>query len=497
LLPDLFHITGIITKKSVVSTLEMILHTQSFLKVRLFASEKRIAVVVFAACIALRMVPELIAYPHPIGYDVVNYYIPTVAHFDENWNTIANQFPLYVILLYLASVITGLPTQPVVVGVAVLMAGIFGMSLFFIARHLLKLGVTQSAFLAIFAVFQVAILRTMWDLHKDIFSLTTMLFALSLLARKETTWKPFAAMIALATLTVAADRMIGILFCVTVSANAIMTRRKEVILTAIVSVVIFYALIAGGYDFFTSNTTSAQNSSNKPDNKTPEFYTPTNLLTLFAVVNGLIIVPAAIGFFIRKNRLLLKIPLILSLVGSFSWLAFPENSSLVADRWIVLTGIFLSIFAAYGILNLVKNLKPNLSALVAGSILASFAFIGLAYSVMPHDSPFILYGVVRANIEKFGPVTMQFNSLDIDDNNNLLSAIEWLNKNTEHDAIVVGEKHWRGFMDMNLEDERTYVSSDDARLLAQNLVAQGKPAYLISAVGSLQTNFTIEHKAKR
>ncbi|MDQ3884723.1 MAG: hypothetical protein M3239_04680, partial [Thermoproteota archaeon] len=76
-------------------------------------------------------------------------------------------------------------------------------------------------------------------------------------------------------------------------------------------------------------------------------------------------------------------------------------------------------------------------------------------------------------------------------------AIEWLNKNTEHDAIVVGEKHWRGFMDMNLEDERTYVSSDDARVLAQNLGAQGKPAYLISAVGSLQTNFTIEHKAKR
>jgi hypothetical protein len=474
----------------------MILHTQSFLKVRLFASEKRIAVVVFAACVALRIVPELIAYPHPIGYDVVNYYIPTVAHFDENWNTIVNQFPLYVILLYLVSVITGLPAQPVVVGVAVLMAGIFGMSLFFIARHLLKLGVTQSAFLAIFAVFQVAILRTMWDLHKDIFSLTTMLFALSLLARKETTRKTFAGTIALATLTVAADRMIGILFCVTVSANAIMTRRKEVIVTAIVSIVIFSALIAGGYDFFIGNTTSAQNSSIS-DNKTPEFYTPTNLLTLFAVVNGLIIVPAAIGLFVIKNRLLLKIPLILSLVGSFSWLAFPENSSLVADRWILLTGIFLSIFAAYGILNLVKKLKPNLSALVAGSILASFAFIGLAYSVMPHDSPFILYGVVTANIEKFGPVTMQFNSLDIDDNNNLLSAIEWLNKNTEHDAIVVGEKHWRGFMDMNLEDERTYISSDDARVLAHNLGAQGKPAYLISAVGSLQTNFTIEHKAER
>jgi hypothetical protein len=489
-------LTGIITKKSVVATLEMIVHIQSFLKFRLFASEKGSAAAVFAACIALRILPELIAYPHPIGYDVVNYYIPTVAHFDDNWNTVVNQFPLYVILLYFVSIITGLPTQPVVVGVAVLMAGIFGMSLFLIARHLLKLGITQSAFLAIFAIFQVAILRTMWDLHKDIFSLTTMLFALSLLARKETTWKIFAGTIALATLTVAADRMIGILFCVTVSANAIMTRRREVILIAIVSLGAFSALMAGGYDFSNSNTTSAQNGNSIFEKKTSQFYTPTNLLTLFAVINGLIIVPAAVGLFIAKNSLL-KIPLIVSLIGSFSWLAFPENSSLVADRWIVLAGIFLSIFAAYGILRLVKNLKPKVSAIVAGPILASFVLIGLAYSVMPHDSPFILYGAVSADIEKFGPVTMQFNSLDIHDNNNLLSAIEWLNQNTEYDAIIVGEKHWRGFMDMNLEDERTYVSSDDPWTLAQDIAGQGKPAYLISAVGSLQTNFTIEHLRKR
>jgi hypothetical protein len=489
--------TGTITKKSIVAPLEMIVHTQSFLKFRLFASEKGIAVVVFAACIALRLVPELIAYPHPIGYDVVNYYIPTVADFDEKWNTVADQFPLYVIFLYFVRVITGLPAHSVVVGVAILMAGIFGMSLFFIGRNLLKLGIAQSAFLAIFAIFQVAILRTMWDLHKDIFSLTTMMFALSLLARKETTLKTFAETIALATLTVAADRMIGILFCVSVAAYAIMTRRREVILTAIVSIGMFSALMVGSYEISDSNTMSAiNNSSVMSEDRTSKFYTPANLLMLLAVVNALIVVPAAIGLFITKNSLL-KIPLLVSVLGSLSWLAFPENSSLVADRWIVLTGIFLSIFAGHGILHLVKNLKPNLSALVAGSILASFAVIGLAYAVMPHDSPFILYGAVRANIEKFGPVTMQFNSLDIHDNNNLLSAILWLNENTEHDAIIAGEKHWRGFMDMNLEDERTYVSSDDPRALAQDLGGQGKHAYLIYAVGNLQTNFIIEHIGKR
>lgn len=472
------------------------MHTQSFLKYRLFASEKGIAVVLFAVCLALRAVPELMAYPYPIGYDVVNYYIPVVADFEHGWNTITNQFPLYVIFLYFVSIVTGLPAHLVVAGVAILMAGIFGMSLFWIGRTLLKLGITHGSFLAIFAIFQVAILRTMWDLHKDIFSLTTMMFAFCLLAKNEATWKTLAQTIALATLTVAADRMIGLLFCVSLAVYAIMTRRRHVILTAIIAIGVFSVLMVTSYDDSEANTITITTSSDMSQNTTSEFYTPTNLAILFVTINGLIAAPAAIGFFIMKNSLL-KIPLLASLVGSFSWMAFPENYLLVADRWIVLTGIFLSVFAGYGILHIVKNLKPSLSAVVAGSVLAVFATVGLAYSVMPHDSPFILYGAVRQNIEKFGPVTMQFNSLDIEDNTNLLSAIVWLNENTEHDAIIVGEKHWRGFMDLYLEDARRYVFSNDPRALAEALDEQGKNAYLISLLGSLETDFIVEGMGER
>ena len=463
--------------------------TQSFSKSRLFASEKHTAIVVFAVCIALRAVPELMAYPYPIGYDVVNYYMPTVANFEDKWDTVSKQFPLYVIFLYLVSIATGLPAHSVVVGVAIVMAGVFGMSLFYIGRALLKLGISQSLFLAIFAIFQVAILRTTWDLHRDIFALATMMFAFSLLGRKDAGWKVLAQTLALSTLTVAADRMIGALFCVSLAAYATMTRRRDVILTVILAVGLFCTLMVVSYDDIPNPNTITTTTMSQ--NTISEFYTPTNLVILLAVVNGLIAAPAAIGFFIMKNSLL-KIPLLVSMVGSFSWLAFPENSLLVPDRWIVLTGIFLSVFAGYGILHLVKNLKPTLCSVVAGSILAAFAIIGLAYSVMPHDSPFILYSAARPHIQNFGPVTMQFNSLDIDDNNNLLSAIVWLNENTEHDAIIVGEKHWRGFMELYLEDERTYLSSDDPSTLAGAIEEQGRHAYLISAKGNLQTTFTIE-----
>jgi hypothetical protein len=467
-------------------------HTFSLFRVRFLASEKQTALFVFVLCIALRATPELAAYPHPIGYDVVNYYIPKVVNFEEQWSTISKQFPLYVTFLYSLSSATGIPPPSVVVFVAVAIAGVFGVSLFYLGRNLFNLRIVQSVFLASFTVFQMAVLRTFWDLHRDVLALAAMLFVFCLLSRKEAGWKILSMTLALTALTVAADRMIGVLLCVSLAAYLIITRRKDVALSAILSIGLFSALMVASYQNNNANTTAV----GIPGNNTPKFYTQGNLLVFFLVVNCLVAAPAIIGL-LRIQNSLLKIPLLVSLVGSFSWLVFPENSLLAADRWIILTGIFLSIFAGYGILHLLNNLKSTLCVLVACSILAAFTLIGLSYALMPYDSPFILYGVVQNYIRYFAPPTMQFNSLDIQDNDNLISAIVYINKNTEHNAIIVGEPHWRGFMELYLKDDRLYLFSNDPVAFATTLEQQGQPVYLIKSQGNVQTSFTIEKIPKK
>jgi hypothetical protein len=136
---------------------------------KLVASGKHAIILVFALCVVLRATPELVVYPYPIGYDVVNYYIPIVANFEEHWSTVVGQFPLYVLLFHYVQVAAGLPAHSVVVAVAIAMFGIFGTSLYYLGRSLLKLGINQSVFLAAFVIFQTAVLRTAWDLDKDIF----------------------------------------------------------------------------------------------------------------------------------------------------------------------------------------------------------------------------------------------------------------------------------------------------------------------------------------
>jgi hypothetical protein len=457
-------------------------------KSRTFTSEKHAALVVFILCIALRAAPELIAYPYPIGYDVINYYIPTVTNFEDKWDIISKQFPLYVTFLYIVSIATGLPAYSVIVAVIIAMTGIFGVSIFYLGRTLLKLGISHSVFIAIFAILQLAVLRTTWDFHRDIFALTTMIFVFSLLSRNNAGWKPLALILGLTTLTVAADRMVGALFSVSVAVYAIVTRRRDIALTGILAIAMFYALAVSTQSTPDIKTiTSTEIPQNNKELK--DFYNPIDLLLFFIVVNGLLLAAAAIGFLNMKNTLL-KIPLLVCLMGSFSWLAFPENRYLLADRWIILAGIFLSVFAGYGILHLIRNLRRRFT--IAGCILGAFAVLGVSFAVIPHHSATALYGIIGLHSEHLPPLTMQFNSIDVEDNDELLSAIAWINKNTEQDALIVGQNHWRGFMELYLENERTYHFSEDPQTTAEALSKRGQQVYLIEFSSTSPTLFVVK-----
>jgi hypothetical protein len=224
-------------------------------------------------------------------------------------------------------------------------------------------------------------------------------------------------------------------------------------------------------------------------------------LYLFVVVDGLVVPTGIIGFKLLKNGTLFKIPVLITAAASFSWIAFPFDELLVADRWISLLGIFLSIFAAYGLYQLILRMKirrhahrvstsatnPILtnpaSTILASFILGLFVIMGILYEIMPNaHEPFTLwYGMARSYIEHFVPPSMQFNSLQVSETYKMMSAISWINKNTQPNAIIIGEKHWRGFMELYLQDHRSFRFSDDLPTLTTGLIKHGPnaPIYMI------------------
>ena len=108
----------------------------------------------FLVAVVIRAIPELLAYPFPIGYDVINYYIPVITNFTNHWNITSGQFPLYVTILYLLQVSSKLDSQMVVQIAAIILYASFSISIYFIARRILKLQNTCSLFLSVFVILQ-------------------------------------------------------------------------------------------------------------------------------------------------------------------------------------------------------------------------------------------------------------------------------------------------------------------------------------------------------
>ena len=414
---------------------------------------------VFSIGCMVRSIPDMVAYPYPIGYDVINYYIPVITNFQEHWSHVSEQFPLYILILYLFQIGTNLQPQTLVSVSGIILYGLFSISLFLMSSRLLGLHEVHSLYLTLFVIFQLPVLRTAWDLHKDVFSLTLLLISVSLicpLGAKIRRYSIIGSSI-VASFAVSLDKMVGALFVVSLMIYGFVVRTKYITLLSLLIAGLFVAIITSEYG-------SAQHSLqiliksaafNQLDLQ-QELYNPKNLLILLILVNGPLLVPAGFGFMRCDNRLL-RIAIVITAIGSFSWLILPDRQSLAADRWIFLFGIFLSIFAGYGIVKYSQTrLHPGYRTCMLSVILGVSVALGVIYEIMPYQLESFSEIMLGWSIEPFGPATMQFNSIPVKDTSELIKAIYWINENTPHDAMVFGEKHWRGWMDIELKGDRLF-----------------------------------------
>jgi hypothetical protein len=438
----------------------------------------------------------MIAYPYPIGYDVINYYIPVLSNFDIHWHTTSHEFPLYVYLLHLIGGAVGSSPYITVLASAIFMFGMLSVSIFMIGIRILNISVTESVFLSVFVMVQMAVLRTTWDLHKDVFSISLMFFVFSLIAVNKSISssnqliKSIASII-LSSIIAMSDKMVGGLFSFSLFIYAINSKNKIAVLSSIAALFVFIvALLTGStlwndlskFSFIEHQTVTVRHIGISSAS-----YNPFNLLISFITVNGLLVPAALLGLRHGRDDKILKIALLITIFGSFSWILFPNDESLVANRWIILTGIFLSIFAGNGFIILSKRIggrKSKTTYPVLLITIAIFGIIGISYVASPYRSPFILYEIVRGYIGSFEPASMQFNSLDIKANPMLLSAIDWINKNTRPNATIIGASHLRGWMELKLEHDRTFHffnSKEDILDFLRNTKSQN--SYLFSLKG--------------
>ena len=404
----------------------------------------------------IRIIPDLTAYPYPIGYDIINYYIPLADKLNTTFQN--DSFQFYPYLLYTFKSFLPLNPQGLMLSLSSITYGLFSVSIYLLLKGL---NLKPALFMTVFILFQISALRTTWDLEKDILALsfTFLIIYLILEDRKAYFFNiriiHFGIIISLVILTFLTDNMIAFLLIISLLIYfAIKQDIKYIIsLTIIIISIISFLVVVDN-----TKNDSLINSINHiltGNIKANENYTPLNLGILFIMMN-ILSLPLFIYGIKYLHELLLYIPLSMALLGSFTWIVLPYSAILLPDRWIIISGIFMSIFSSYGLIRLFSNYKDKPNYKILLPIMSFYIIIGLFYMILPYEYAFPIYGIFTEYTHFFVPSTMQFNSIDIVDNRDLSIAIDWLNNHTNPKSIIYGDSYLSGWMKMLLKDKRIF-----------------------------------------
>jgi hypothetical protein len=404
----------------------------------------------------IRIIPDLIAYPYPIGYDIINYYIPLADKLNTTFQN--DSFQFYPYLLYTFKSFLPLNPQGLMLSLSSITYGLFSVSIYLLLKGL---NLKPALFMTVFILFQISALRTTWDLQKDILALSfTFLIIYFILEDRKAYFFNiriihFGIIISLVILTFLTDNMIAFLLIISLLIYfAIKQDIKYIIsLTIIIISIISFLVVVD-----TTKNDSLINFINHiltGNIKANENYTPLNLGILFIMMN-ILSLPLFIYGIKYLHELLLYIPLSMALLGSFTWIVLPYSAILLPDRWIIISGIFMSIFSSYGLIRLFSNYKDKPNYKILLPIMSFYIIIGLFYMILPYEYAFPIYGIFTEYTHFFVPSTMQFNSIDIVDNRDLSIAIDWLNNHTNPKSIIYGDSYLSGWMKMLLKDKRIF-----------------------------------------
>lgn len=78
------------------------------------------------------------------------------------------------------------------------------------------------------------------------------------------------------------------------------------------------------------------------------------------------------------------------------------------------------------------------------------------FIVLPYGYIYSLPSLFGDQTEFVFPLSMSFNSIDIDKSRDMVLLIDWINSNTENNSVIVGSKHWRGWFNLFLTFPREY-----------------------------------------
>ena len=407
------------------------------------------------------MVPELLAFPHPIGFDTI-YYAAVMKDgvVWPHWTTFFTSswlFPAISVSLY--RVFGGGDPFLLLKFLAPMLFGLNVAGVFWFARKMLGWSARAGFFAGLFFAFQLASLRISWDLLRNTLGLSLLLFTSPFIKNVDSK-RGFACFVLLSLLTVFAHEYAAVTLLFVVFGLVLwsllkregLAKNKHLLLASSPALTVFavgiflrffpvrymvetnvlragdadYASV-GGF-FFLTNYLSVKTSV---DCYASYFDLALSVVLLFCLLYLPYLFLVWKGFF--KNRVL-SLWTALLLAGAFGCLVFPFCALEYWHRWMFMLVYPFTFYAVSGLRGLMGNYDGGsfrFGAVVSdrkvkGMVLLT-VLLGWVYLATP-----VLISTVNVGVFAFNPVNRYFSfapTVPYGDVDSVVEAMGWLNEN--------------------------------------------------------------------
>ena len=432
--------------------------------------------VAFVLGFVVRLIPEVLSYPHPIGFDTIFYAWRIKSGVVlYHWSQLFSSWWLFFALLI--PVYNVLQVDPFLLLklTAPLLFALNTCGIYYFARKALSWTAKKAVFAAFFFSFQMAALAISWHFYRNMLGLGVLLFALPWIKNGVKGAKKLLIFASLSVLVVFSHEFGSVILLVVVLGfllNSLLRgeRRESVkiltaaslafaLFSATVCLAIFpvqYAVDtnviqvyqpSGHYEgplfFFANYLTVYDTVQHYPT----YFDLVAHVLSLFAMLYIVVLPLALVGFF--RDRVLDWWTGWL-LVGSFGLLITPFMALEMWSRWMLMLVYPFSFYAVNGITKVLdshtRSISPDFrwlrwmrlsKRMVKGILILSFSF-GLIFMVTPlYYGRFGVFGLPVT--VSYVPSTMQSNSLPLVDVESVVLALQWFDTNMDGDSALLAQ----------------------------------------------------------
>lgn len=416
----------------------------------------KLPLLAFLIPLLIRMVPEVIVWPLPIGYDTVSAYIPTLVALRTGYESMVysfiNQRPFFWLIYSLHY-----PFEEAMFYkfIPVLMHGLLGVSVYLYVKAVSGERIKALAS-ALLATLYFVPLRVSWDLYGNEMGLVLLFIALMVVEsgledNRNTILASLAVFGVIFTHEAASIMLLFSLIPKLLESFQLKKARKNWVLVFFIPLLFFiYRLRALDFPLFAS----ALNSSRYPSSSYEELVF-SNLI--FYVYATLPLLPLAVyGAWRRKLVGPIKWMLIGTTIAALSPIMFPRHAIAFWTRWAYMSTYPLSIMAIEGLSKLyVKKIKLNadrdlsLGKIIGVFFILSMLFVslgflvGASYEKQPYQK---LFNPESDWIVHHIPSSMSLSTISPEEANEAIQGLKWLSTHVQEDSVLLYDEEVRGFV---------------------------------------------------